>query len=312
MTSTASNFDFLSIWQEIAEIQERAKKAEANVYSDSRVSCFYARNCVELFVEKVFDIDERLTRPRHDATLMSLIHDRGFKGNLKYSLFPKLKGVIQMGNQAAHATAPSQRDALQAVKELQHILYWFARTYTPGIDRSTFGPFAFDEALVPQTVTIDAKLALSTANQIKELKEKVEAQDQAVRDAEHKQLKASADLRAENKHLRQQVAQAVQAAAQAKDQHDYNEEATRQWLIDPLLREAGWLLGNKNTDVKAREYPVKSMPISPQNPKGNGFIDYVLWSDDGTPLAVVTGENPSQALRRLFRSRIWCAARYFL
>lgn len=55
MAKTASNFDFLAIWQECAEIQERAKKAEANVYSDARVSCFYARNCVELFVEKVFE-----------------------------------------------------------------------------------------------------------------------------------------------------------------------------------------------------------------------------------------------------------------
>ena len=83
MANTPSNFDFLSIWQEAGEIQERAKKAEVNVYSDARVSCFYARNCVELFVEKVFDIDERLIRPRHDTSLMSLIHDRGFKQNLK-------------------------------------------------------------------------------------------------------------------------------------------------------------------------------------------------------------------------------------
>lgn len=283
MTNTASNFEFLSIWQEIAEIQERAKKAEANVYSDARVSCFYARNCVELFVDKVFDFDERLIRPRHDASLMSLIHDRGFKDNLKYSLFPKLKGIIQMGNQAVHATAPTQRDALQAVKELHHILYWFARTYTPGLDRSTFGPFVFDESLVPQTVAIDAKVALSTAKHIKELKEKLDAQDQAAREAEQKRLKESADLRAENEQLKQQVAQAVQAAAKAVDKHDYKEEETRHWLIDPLLREAGWRLDNE----KDREYPVTEMPISKRNPQGNGKVDYVLWGDDGTALAVV-------------------------
>lgn len=283
MTNTASNFDFLSIWQGIAEIQERAKKAEANVYSDARVSCFYARNCLELLVEKVFDIDERLIRPRHDATLMSLIHDRGFKDNLKYSLFPKLKGIIQMGNQAAHATAPAQRDALQAVKELHHVLYWFARTYTPGLDRSTFGPFTFDEALVPQTVAIDAKIALTTAKQIKELKEKVAAQDEAARDAEQKRLKESADLRAENEQLKQQVAQAVQAAALTQDKHDYKESETRHWLIDPLLREAGWLL-DKERD---QHYKITGMPISKRNPQGNGEVDYVLWGDDGTALAVV-------------------------
>ena len=286
-TTTASNFDFLSIWQECADIQDRAKKAEANVYSDARVSCFYARNCVELFVEKVFDIDERLMRPRHDKGLMSLIHDPGFKQNLKYSLFPKLKGIIQTGNQAVHATAPAQRDALQAVKELHHILYWFARTYTPNLDRSTFGPFVFDESLVPQTVAIDARLAMSTAAQIKALKEQVAEQDKAAREAEEKRLKESAELRAENEKLKQAVAEAIQAAASTADHHDYNEEETRHWLIDPLLREAGWPLDQ----VKDREYPVSGMPISPQNPEGNGKVDYVLWGDDGTALAVVEAKR---------------------
>jgi type I restriction enzyme R subunit len=238
---------------------------------------------VELFVEKIFDIDERLIRPRHDTSLMSLIHDRGFKQNLKYSLFPKLKGIIQMGNQAVHATAPAQRDALQAVKELHHILYWFARTYTPGLDRSTFGPFVFDEALVPQTVAIDAKLVMSSAKQIKELKEAVEAKDVAAHAAEQKRLKESAELRAENERLKQAVAEAIQAAAKVEDKHDYNEAETRHWLIDPLLREAGWLLDKE----KDREYPVSGMPVSRRNPQGNGKVDYVLWGDDGTALAVV-------------------------
>ncbi|RLT90789.1 DEAD/DEAH box helicase family protein [Ketobacter sp. GenoA1] len=294
MANTASNFGFLAIWQECADIQERAKKAEANIYSDARVSCFYARNCVELFVEKVFDIDERLIRPRHDASLMTMIHDPGFKQNLKYSLFPKLKGIIQLGNQAVHATAPTQRDALQAVKELHHVLYWFARTYTPGLDRATFGPFVFDEALVPRTVAIDAQLAMSTANQIKELKQRVQEQDQAAREVEAKRLKESAELRLENEKLKQAVAQAVEAAASAEDPHDYNEEETRHWLIDPLLREAGWALDQE----KDREYPVSGMPISPQNPAGNGKVDYVLWGDDGTALAVVEAKRTTLSPER--------------
>lgn len=287
MANNLSNFDFLSIWQECAELQERAQKAEANVYCDARVSSFYARNCLELFVEKVFDLDERLVRPRHDNGLMSLIHDRGFKENLHYTLFPKLKAIIRLGNEAVHATAPTQRDALQAVKELQHVLYWFARTYTPGLDRASFGPFVFDEALVPQTIALDAKLVMSSAKQLKELKEAIEAKDQAAREAEQLRLKESAELRAENERLKQAVAQAVQAAAEANDLHDYNEAETRTWLIDKLLAEAGWRLDKP----KDREYPVKDMPISQANPHGNGYVDYVLWGDDGTALAVVEAKR---------------------
>ncbi len=288
--STQSNFDFLSIWDACAELQARALKAEAAIKNDPRVSCFYARNCVELMVEKVFDIDSRLIRPRHDTALMSLIHDRDFKDNLKYSLFPKLKGIIQTGNEAVHGKqAPPQRDALQAVKELHHILYWFARTYTPDLDRSTFGPFVFDESLIPQTVAIDVKLALSTVKGIKALKEQLAEKDQQKREDEKNRLKESTALKAENEALREQVAAAITASQQVEDKHDYNEEETRQWLVDPLLREAGWELNNK----KDREYPVSSMPVSKQNPKGNGFVDYVLWGDDGTPLAVVEAKRTS-------------------
>ena len=53
--TTQSNFDFLAIWDACTELQARAKKAEAAIKSDPRVSCFYARNCVELMVETVFE-----------------------------------------------------------------------------------------------------------------------------------------------------------------------------------------------------------------------------------------------------------------
>ena len=106
-----SNFDFMDVATasesandlysaNCAEIQLRAKNAEANIKSDPRIAGFYARNALELMVETVFDIDNWLTRPRHDATLMSLIHDKGFKQNLSSNLFPKLKLIIKIGNES--------------------------------------------------------------------------------------------------------------------------------------------------------------------------------------------------------------------
>ena len=53
-----------------AEILTRAKNAESNIKTDPRIAGFYARNALELMVETVFDIDNWLTRPRHDTTLM--------------------------------------------------------------------------------------------------------------------------------------------------------------------------------------------------------------------------------------------------
>jgi type I restriction enzyme R subunit len=69
-----------------------------------------------------------------------------------------------------------------------------------------------------------------------------------------------------------------------------SEDLTRKELIDPLLKESGFPL-NKPQD---REYEVTGMP----NNQGIGFVDYVLWGDDGLPLAVVeakrTIRNPKE------------------
>jgi type I restriction enzyme R subunit len=68
-----------------------------------------------------------------------------------------------------------------------------------------------------------------------------------------------------------------------KDTHDYNEADTRRYLIDLLLREAGWDI----REPHAVEYEVIGMP----NNTGKGYIDYVLWGNDGKPLALVEAKR---------------------
>jgi len=273
------------------EILTRAKNAESNIKTDPRIAGFYARNALELMVETVFDIDNWLTRPRHDATLMSLIHDKDFKQNLTSNLFPKLKLIIQLGNEAVHSkTTLPQRDALQSVKELHHVLYWFIRTYTPNLDRSNFAVKPFDEALITQKIAIDSTLvtkAVSSIKRVKELEKQLADSDKVAHQAYQDSLKENEQLKVANQALLAQIEQAKQAASEQADPHDYSEAETRDYLIDGLLLEAGWKLKNK----RDREYPVCGMPISTANPRGNGKVDYVLWGDDGTALAVVEAKK---------------------
>jgi len=56
------------------------------------------------------------------------------------------------------------------------------------------------------------------------------------------------------------------------DTHDYSEAETRDYFIDLLLKEAGGV-GSK----RDREFEVAGMP----NADEKGFVDYVLWGDDG-------------------------------
>jgi type I restriction enzyme R subunit len=67
------------------------------------------------------------------------------------------------------------------------------------------------------------------------------------------------------------------------DTTDYREDQTRDLFIDVLLRESGWPLA----DGRDIEFPVTGMP----NATGAGFVDYVLWGDDGLPLAVVEAKR---------------------
>nr|ABZ09826.1 putative type I restriction enzyme R protein N-terminal domain [uncultured marine microorganism HF4000_APKG8L7] len=65
--------------------------------------------------------------------------------------------------------------------------------------------------------------------------------------------------------------------------HDWNEDKTRKLIIDLALRRAGWPLDQP----RDREYEVTGMP----NETGIGYADYVLWGDDGKPMAVVEAKK---------------------
>ena len=55
-----------------------------------------------------------------------------------------------------------------------------------------------------------------------------------------------------------------------------------------LLKEAGWKLDH----ARDREFEVQGMP----NNQGAGYVDYVLWGDDGKPLAVVEAKDAKHSV----------------
>ena len=98
-----------------------------------------------------------------------------------------------------------------------------------------------------------------------------------------------ARLRAEIAEIKKQ---SEALAAAHPDTHDYTEAETRDYFIDLLLKEAGWPLDKKED----REYPVTGMP----NTKGEGFVDYALWGDNGMPLGLVEAKRTKRKPSRTF------------
>jgi type I restriction enzyme R subunit len=264
-----SNFEFLRT--EWPDVHEAAAKAEAAVHPDPRTACFYARRALELAVHWAFKYDPALKVP-YQNNLSSLVHEPTFKKAVGEAVFTKARIIIKLGNDAVHNNRPvRQYDALSAVRELFHVAYWLAHTYARG-ERPAAG-LAFDPAALPKSPP-DPR---HTAQQLQTLHAQLSEKDENLATL----LADRGALDEELKALRAEVAAARQAAAVRPDAHDYSEAETRDYFIDLLLREAGWPLDQ----ARDREYPVTGLP------EGEGRVDYVLWGDDGKPLALVEAKR---------------------
>jgi type I restriction enzyme, R subunit len=270
-----SNFSFLqAAWPELAL---EATKAERFVAVDPRSACFYARRTVELAVQWLYDVDRTLRRPYRDD-LSAMLYEPSFQAAVEERIRVKMNLVRKQGNAAVHDRRPVKVEAaLGMVKELFHILYWVARTYARDSADVPSASLAFDPAAVPRPRTREQRQA--SAEQL----ERRQAEN-ARRDTELAQAKAdSTQLQAQLEALRVEIAQAKAETQARPDEHDYDEHETRDRYIDLLLREAGWPLDQSHD----REFEVDGMP----SPQGKGYVDYVLWGDDGLPLAVVEAKR---------------------
>ncbi|WP_083260439.1 DEAD/DEAH box helicase family protein (plasmid) [Cyanobacterium sp. IPPAS B-1200] len=308
-----SNFDFLT--SDFPEIYESATRVENLALIDSRACCFYARYTLEQAVIWLYDNDPYLKVP-YDNNLGALIHEQTFKDNLSPNLFPKIRIIQKMGNRAAHSNQKiSQKDGLYITQELFHFLYWLCRYYSPNgknlpqlqfipPSSSNISPLQNEirekqpsgkEAKANQTpslppspkreiggeVNILPKEPITPA-QLQKLEQELSQAQEMATIAEKRQKQTEEEYN----QLKAQITQLKQANNAVKDNHDYNEADTRKYLIDVLLKEMGWDI----TQPDFTEYEVTGMPVS-VNPTGKGYIDYVLWDDNGLPLAVIEAKR---------------------
>lgn len=272
-----TNFDFVRAirWR---DIHADCARAESYVTSDPRSSCVYSRRAVEHLVRHLYDV-LALPIPYKDD-LAARISDAAFRAKTGQGIAQKLNLIRKLGNTAVHEQRPiPPRAALDALKELHHVMVWAAFHYSS------------NPQAVPLKAPFDPRLAAKAApltrEEVAKLADRFKAQDEAHAKAlaERDELAAAKD--AEIAKLREDIKKA-QAANQQVDDRDYSEAETRDRFIDVLLAEAGWPLA----DPRDREFEVTGMP----NNDGIGYVDYVLWGADGLPLAVVeakrTGKSP--------------------
>ena len=286
----ASNFTFLQT--EWPALHAEAGKAEQAALADPRTACFYARRTLELAVVWLFQAEGgrggKLQMP-YKPDLSAFLFEPSFKVLVGPGLHAKMDVVRKQGNNAVHSTRPiTTQDATAVLRELFQVAFWLARNYGRTGATRPDPALQFRADLLPRPAEDSAAVqasAQATQAALQKLADDLAARDAALTTAQQKTVALDAELA----QLRAEVAAAKAANTATPDTHDYDEAQTRDLYIDLLLKEAGWKLDQP----RDREFEVQGMP----NSHGVGFVDYVLWGDDGKPLAVVEAKRTRRDAR---------------
>ena len=281
----ASQLDFLS--PEFAEVHALAVQAENRARTDARGACVHARIALEAIVDWLYRADSSLRSP-YETTLAARIHEPTFRVLLGGALVAKAKIVKDLGNRAAHEPrAVPAADGVTAVRELFHLCYWLTRTYAAGPKPAATLTFSAEALPLNRSVAAERldQLNAAATRYVEAVKAREEAEAERRASDEDR-----ARLEAEIAGLQAEVAAARAVNSRIADVHDYDEATTRDAFIDLLLREVGWTFSKPGHDT---ELHVTGM----RNETGEGYIDYVLWGDDGKPLGLVEAKRTKKDAR---------------
>lgn len=278
-----SNFQFIK--EEFPELYAQSIEAEKYVFTAPKYSALQCRIILELTVNWLYDNDADFVRP-YDSKLASLMYHEDFKNAIKPSLFPELTLVRKTGNSAAHGDPVKSLQALVSLRSIFRLLSYLSIYYSENRPQIP----SFNEALIPSGEKKDKTQ--------KQLERKTEEFEKLLSDSEI-QRQRQQELQAENELLKLQISNQKKEVSERKEERqqevDFDQEVpvltseaeTRKLYIDILLKEAGWKKLRRGHDI---EFEVKGMPLT-TNRTGIGYVDYVLWDDNGLPLAVIEAKK---------------------
>ncbi|MDA9089722.1 DEAD/DEAH box helicase family protein [Maribacter arcticus] len=291
-----SNFSFIN--GDFPELFREASEAEKYVFKAPKYAALQCRVVLELTINWLYDNDPDYERP-YDTTLAALMYHEDFKDDIKATLLNELTLVRKIGNAAAHGKRVNEKEALICLRSVFRLLSFVGINY----NRECPTIPSFSEALIPTGEVHDKT--------IKELQDKSDAVEKLLSEKKT-QFEKAHELQKENDLLKKQVHQQQKLLKERKVERqievDFEEVVpiltseieTRKLFIDVLLKEAGWNNLKVGRDL---EYKVTGMPLS-VNSSGIGYVDYVLWDDNGMPLAVVeakkTLHNPKKGKHQAF------------
>lgn len=261
--------------------------AEHYAHADPESSLVKLRNFAERVVDHIYAEQKLVRAPQ--SNFVDLLNNGSFRLVATDLVLDKLHLLRKLGNRAAHGEGVRASDAIRCVREAWQLARWLHVTFLAG------KPSDFAEFKDPPTEGVDSKAeikrkakALAEDNALKEERLRQALQELAELRAEEKIAESSAQL-AHVDPPPEALAKQQQVSAAVVAQLHFTEDNTRKWLIDRDLRLAGWdvPMSTNSNDSVGQEVEVLYQPSI----STIGYCDYVLWDDNGTPLAVVEAKK---------------------
>ena len=251
-----TNFDIFTSAPQFEPFASVAVSAEKILHIDPAACVLNCRRAMEFAVKWMYSVDKGLVMPYQDS-LVSLMNAEDFRDIVGTDIWRRMDFIRRIGNTAAHTGKKiSEEQAALCLENLYAFLdfvaYCYAEHYTEG---------HFDHSLLTQPAETPAA---------------------PVQEAPEVDLAA---LMAENAALKEQLTarRNQQQQTYVPKPLDLSEYKTRKIYIDTMLTDAGWTEGKDWLN----EVELPGMP----NKSEVGYADYVLYGDDGRPLAVIEAKR---------------------
>lgn len=251
-----ANFDKFLSAAEFEPFASVAVAAERILHIDPSACVLNCRRAMEFAVKWMYSVDKALVMPYQD-TLVSLMNAEDFRDIVGADIWRRMDFIRRAGNNAAHTGKKITEEQAALCLEnlyvfLDFVAYCYGENYTEG---------HFDRSLLTQP----AETPAAPAPEVPEAD--------------------LASLMAENAALKEQLTarRAEQQQTYVPKPLDLSEYKTRKIYIDTMLTDAGWTEGKDWLN----EVELPGMP----NKSEVGYADYVLYGDDGRPLAVIEAKR---------------------
>lgn len=254
------NFDYLKDIPELAPLHKLCDLCEQRQYTEPDSAAINARKALEWLVKAIYKM-KNVEIPERAKLFDLTVSDTFTEFIADPELMKAVHWIRKVGNLAAHDGKVTRGDAFFTTLNLYRLVGGVLLKLRV---LNTLAPF--DKTLLP-TNKPEPQVIVTNVDQTPEaFAEKIPAENVT----------------------------AAPAVAADISWGEISEAETRRRFIDLMLREAGWELIETEGEVVGGKACVEIEVDGMPNASGKGYADYVLYGDNGKPLAVIEAKRTSK------------------